>query len=290
MNSQPIPMLSGVRALADQYQTWFCDVWGVVHNGVEHFPAPVAALVAHRRSGGRVVMLTNAPRPCAIIERQLLDLGVDAEAFDVVVTSGDVTRDWLAGLGGRPVHHLGPERDWPLTQGLNLNLSSPETAQVILCSGLVDDTVETPADYDEILGAFAGRGLEMMCANPDIVVNRGGNMVYCAGALGRRYGELGGAVHYAGKPHSPIYDLAMRRIAEIAGAPVDAAGILAIGDAGHTDIAGASDYGLASLFTANGIHRQEIYRADGTPDPDQAAALFAGFRKPPVAMIHELAW
>ncbi|MHA1522958.1 MAG: TIGR01459 family HAD-type hydrolase, partial [Alphaproteobacteria bacterium] len=162
----PIPTLSGARTLADRYQAWFCDVWGVVHNGVAHFPAPVAALVEFRRAGGRVAMVTNAPRPCAVIEQQLVDLGVDREAFDVVVTSGDVARDWLQGLDQQPVYHLGPERDRPLTQGLNLNMASPETAQVILCSGLRDDTVETPGDYDDMLGAFAGRGLQMMCANP----------------------------------------------------------------------------------------------------------------------------
>ncbi|MHA1546761.1 MAG: TIGR01459 family HAD-type hydrolase [Alphaproteobacteria bacterium] len=286
----PIPTLSGARTLADRYQAWFCDVWGVVHNGVAHFPAPVAALVEFRRAGGRVAMVTNAPRPCAVIEQQLVDLGVDREAFDVVVTSGDVARDWLQGLDQQPVYHLGPERDRPLTQGLNLNMASPETAQVILCSGLRDDTVETPGDYDDMLGAFAGRGLQMMCANPDIVVNRGGNMVYCAGALGRRYAELGGPVDYAGKPCAPIYDLAFRRLSQAAGAPLDRAQVLAIGDAQHTDIAGASDYGLDSLFTANGIHASEIYGEDGTPDPHKAARLFADLSRPPVAMIHELAW
>ena len=285
-----IPTLQGVRTLSDQYQAWFCDVWGVVHNGVDHFPGAVAALMEHRRAGGRVAMVTNAPRPCTVIEQQLLDLGVDRAAFDVVVTSGDVSREWLEGLGQQPIYHLGPERDRPLTQGLNLNLVAPEVAEVILCSGLFDDTVETPDDYGDQLGAFAERGVQMMCANPDIIVNRGGNMVYCAGALGRRYSELGGPVSYSGKPHALIYDLAFRQLSEVSGAPIVPEQVLAIGDAQHTDIAGASAYGLASLFTANGIHARDIYRDDNTPDPQKSAQLFAELARPPVAMIHELAW
>jgi HAD superfamily hydrolase (TIGR01459 family) len=287
----PIPLIDGLDALSGRYDAILCDIWGVLHNGRDAFLPASEALAAFRRSGGTVILITNAPRPNPIIRDQALHFGVAPEAFDAVVTSGDVAVGMIVSRGGAPLHHIGPPRDLALIaaaaeRGVAPAVVGPEAATYLLCTGLFDDSTETPEDYADRLAAFAERRLPMICANPDLVVHRGHKLVYCAGALAEVYEALGGEAIYAGKPHRPIYTAALERIAALRGAPVAPARALAIGDALRTDLAGAAAAGLDALFVADGIHRGELY---GPNAPDDALQrLFAPPAPRPVAVIRAL--
>jgi HAD superfamily hydrolase (TIGR01459 family) len=288
----PIPLIDGLGALSGRYDAILCDIWGVLHNGREAFRPASEALAAFRCGGGTVVLITNAPRPNPIIRDQALAFGVAPEAFDAVVTSGDVAIGMIAARGGAPLHHIGPPRDLALIAaaaergGVAPPLVGPGEATYLLCTGLFDDSVETPEDYVDRLAAFAERRLPMICANPDLVVHRGHKLVYCAGALAEVYEALGGETIYAGKPHRPIYKAALERIAALRGAPVAPARALAFGDALRTDLAGAAAAGLDALFVADGIHRDELYGPAAAADALQR--LFAPPAPRPVAAIRAL--
>ncbi|MBO6755217.1 MAG: TIGR01459 family HAD-type hydrolase [Roseibium sp.] len=259
-------LVPGLQALAPDYSAVLCDVWGVLHNGVAAFEAAHAALSTYRaETGGKVVLITNAPRPAPEIKAQLARLGVVASAYDDIVTSGDVTRELLSAQVGKSVLHLGPDRDLPLYQGIDLTFGPESDAEVISCTGLVDDENETPDDYRDRLEAMVHRGVPMICANPDIVVERGDRLVWCAGALARLYEDLGGAVSILGKPHAPIYEAALRRVDTLYGRPIDPEKVLAIGDGLPTDIRGAVSQDLDVLFVTAGIHASDFGPAD-TPD------------------------
>ncbi len=251
-------VLSGVSAVIDQYELCLCDIWGVVHNGVRPFATACDALARMRAGGVTVVLVSNAPRPRSEIAIQLGKLGVPGDAFDAIVTSGDVARDLIAHRAGQPLYHLGPPRDLPLMAGLDAPRVEAAEAHYVLCTGLFDDETETAESYTEQLADFAHRGLTLICANPDLVVDRGGRIVPCAGSLAVAYEKLGGKAIYAGKPHAPIYDLAIRLGQELRGETIAKPRILAIGDAIRTDIAGAAQYGLASLMCVAGIHAEEM--------------------------------
>lgn len=239
------------------YDALFCDVWGVVHDGVASHPAAVAALTAARRAGKKVVLLTNSPRLNDGVERQIAGLGVTREAFDAIVTSGDATRA-LIEAGSRHVLHIGPERDLDIFGGLGLSLESEAGAQVIVCTGLADDRSEDPETYRPLLERLADRGLPMICANPDIVVHVGDRLIPCAGAVAAIYAEIGGTVHLAGKPHAPIYAVARRASGE-------EARVLCIGDGLMTDVLGANNHDADCLFISHGIHRDELADVIGDP-------------------------
>jgi HAD superfamily hydrolase (TIGR01459 family) len=245
-----------MRDLSARYPVWLCDVWGVVHNGVAHFPQALDALQRHRGNGGLVVLLTNAPRSAAKVAGHLAHLGVTRAHYDLIVTSGDVTHELMKPYDGHRICYLGPERDLGVLDDLRIEKVAPDRAEAILCVGLVHDDSETPEDYAPLLSQMSRRGLPMICANPDKVVRRGSRLVYCAGALAELYASMGGAVTMAGKPYRPIYDLALAGIEEKRGM-TPAADILAIGDGPETDIKGAADYGLdAVLVTAGGISEE----------------------------------
>jgi HAD superfamily hydrolase (TIGR01459 family) len=252
--------------ISGAYDVALCDIWGVLHNGRAAFVPAGQALVQFRRSGGTVVLITNAPRPSADIKEQLHRFRIPDEAFDAIITSGDVTIALIRARGSAPVYHLGPRRDLGLFDLAALGASAPprlvglEDADYVVCTGLFDDTRETPADYETSMPAMTARGLTMICANPDLVVHRGADLIYCAGALAQRYEEIGGEVIYAGKPHAPIYDEALASAALARGRPVEKTRVLAIGDAMRTDIAGASARGLDALFITSGIHREDFNR------------------------------
>jgi HAD superfamily hydrolase (TIGR01459 family) len=242
-----------MQDLSARYPIWLCDIWGVVHNGIAHFPWAVEALQRHRDNGGLVVLLTNAPRSAAKVASHLAHLGVTNDHYDLIVTSGDVTHELMLHYDGHRVYYLGPERDLGVLDDLRIVKSPPDEAEVILCVGLVHDETETPRDYAELLARMSRRRLPMICANPDKVVRRGNRLIYCAGALAELYQSMGGEVTMAGKPYRPIYDLALAR-AKGKRAAVSLADILAIGDGPETDIKGAADYGLdVVLITAGGI-------------------------------------
>lgn len=252
----PPLFISGLSEIAGRYDALLCDAWGVIHDGVRAFPGVAEALTEFRRARGPVLVLTNAPRPSAIIPGQLDRLGLPRAAYDGVVTSGDATRAAIEAMLPRAAFKLGPEKDDGLYDGLELSFAPLDEAGFIVCTGLFDDQRETPDDYRALLGGAARRGLPMICANPDIVVNWGGRMIWCAGALAEIYEALGGAVIYGGKPHPPIYEVAMTALARAAGRPAAKARILVVGDGLKTDIAGANAQGIDALFIAGegGVH------------------------------------
>jgi HAD superfamily hydrolase (TIGR01459 family) len=251
-----IKIINGIGDLTGRYDALLCDAWGVIHNGVELFPGAADAMVRFREGGGTIVILTNAPRPSSIIPAQLDRLGLAPTAYDAVVTSGDATRAEIERRLPASAFRIGPAKDDPLFDGLSIDFAPLERAEFIVCTGLENDHREEPEDYREVLTAAAARELPMICANPDIVVNWGGRMIWCAGALAEIYAELGGSVFYGGKPHAPIYRLAMSAIASARGAPVEKSRVLAIGDGLKTDIAGANAEGVDALFVAGagGVH------------------------------------
>lgn len=248
-------VMSGFAALSARYDLIFCDVWGVLHNGLSAHAAAGDALMRVRARGGKVVLVSNAPRPGAVVASQLDRIGVPREAYDAIVTSGDLTRAVVIERQGQVVYHLGPDRDRPIFKGLDVGFSDIEGADYVVCTGLFDDDRETVDDYRERLCRMRERDLWMVCANPDIVVERGDQLVVCAGALAVAYEGIGGEVYYAGKPHRPIYEAAARLAGE---PPVPRERILAIGDAIRTDIAGARGFGIDSLLVLRGIHGAEL--------------------------------
>jgi len=280
----PIPILSSIASLAAGSDAWIVDIWGVMHNGARAHAAAVDACRRFRAAGGIVVLLSNAPRPFAAVVPHMTALGVPPEAYDAGVTSGDATRDMLAAWQGRPLLHIGPERDLGLFAGLDIRLSPPQEAEVVLCSGLHDDTRETPADYGELFQGLLARSVPMICANPDIMVERGDKLIYCAGALAADYAGGGGRVTYAGKPHAPIYARTLAEIARIKGRPAEKERILCIGDGIDTDLAGAHTACLPSVFVAS-----PIFVPDGL-NADVLAKLFAGRAFAPIAAMPALAW
>jgi HAD superfamily hydrolase (TIGR01459 family) len=283
-----------LSAIADRYDAILCDVWGVLHNGRQAFPPASEALVAFRRRGGAVVLVSNAPRPNAPIRSQLVRLGVSPDAFDAIVTSGDVAIGLVAERGASPVHHIGPSRDLSRFEAAAARSGSApvlvgaDEASYVLCTGLFDDTVETPDDYAERLSAMAARGLTLICANPDLVVHRGADLIYCAGALAQAYEALGGKAIYAGKPHAPIYDAALAAAGAAFRAPLARSRVLAIGDAMRTDVAGAAGQGLDALFVTAGIHRQDLHGAGAAAAEDLLQDLFARENLRPIAVMPAL--
>jgi len=283
MTPAVIPILSSIAELSSTSDAWIVDIWGVMHNGARAFAAAGEACRRFRRRGGIVMLLSNAPRPFRAVVQQMSALGVDPEAYDGGVTSGDVTRGLLEAWSDRPLLHIGPERDKGLFEGLAARLTKPEEAQAIVCSGLWDDTSETPANYAGLFGAMAARRVPMICANPDLVVERGDKLVYCAGALAAVYEEKGGEVIYAGKPHLPIYERTFAAIARIAGAAVARERILTFGDGVDTDLLGAHRAGLRSVFIASAVH------VPGGLDARVLEALFASRPYRPIAALPALA-
>jgi HAD superfamily hydrolase (TIGR01459 family) len=276
--------IGGLKELDGLYDALLCDVWGVLHNGVAAFPGAVEALCRFRAEVGPVVLITNAPRPAASIRDQLRLLDVPDSAYDAIVTSGDVTRDIIAARPGVKLLHIGPDRDLPFYEGLDVAFVGEDEAELISCTGLVDDVVEGPEDYRPLLERLARRGLTMACANPDLVVERGDTLVYCAGALAALYAELGGTAVLAGKPHAPIYDVA-RKVVDGLGASRP----LAVGDGLPTDIRGAFDNGVPVLFVTGGIHGADFGPVD-RPDGERVAARLASEGLDAVAFLPALVW
>ena len=272
--------------LVDGIDVVLSDIWGVVHNGLESFPEACEALHTFRSRGGTVIMITNAPRPADSVQRQLRKLGVADDTYDAIVSSGDLTRHYVAGHPGRKVFWLGPERDSSIHRGLDLTLGPLEQADYIICTGLFDDETETAEDYRSMMRQARERGLPLICANPDIVVERGDRLIYCAGAIAELYRELGGEVIFYGKPHRPIYDRAMELATERRGRAMPLNRVLAIGDSVRTDLAGAHGFGIDCLFVTRGIHAEEFAGVDQL-DPASVKELFG---HPPRALIRELKW
>lgn len=239
------------------------DVWGVLHNGVTVFADAAIALEAARKAGKTVVLITNSPRPGPGVIAQLRAFGISDSVYDRIVTSGDVTRTLIA-EGPKKVFLLGPERDMPLMDGLDVEVVPEAEATAVVCTGFFDDETETPEDYTEMLKGFIARSVPMICANPDLVVERGERIVPCAGAMAAYYEQLGGEVRIAGKPHSPIYEACLAAAKEVRG-EFSKSRVLAIGDGMPTDVKGAISAGLNLLYISGGIHAAE-YMLNGETD------------------------
>ncbi|MDQ0511044.1 TIGR01459 family HAD-type hydrolase [Ancylobacter amanitiformis] len=285
------PVITSFAALAPRYDVVLCDVWGVLHNGVVAAAAASDALIRARAAGATVILVSNAPRPRDGVAKILDGFGVPRAAYDTIVTSGMVTNRLLARHAGARFWHLGPERDLGIYDGLDLTFAGLDEAELIVCTGLFDDTVETPEDYADRLKAARARNLPFICANPDIVVERGGDLIWCAGALAEAYAALGGDVVFCGKPHRPIYETALATARELRGAETPAGRVVAIGDALRTDLAGALGVGIDCLFVAAGIHAGELGLEHGAEvDPKALARLLADGPGQPAAVTTRLAW
>ena len=276
----------GLRELVGGVDVVLSDIWGVVHNGLESFPEACEALHTYRSRGGTVILINNAPRPADSVQRQLRKLGVPDETYDAIVSSGDLTRLYVAEHPGRKMFWLGPERDSSIYRGLNAVTAPLEEADYIVCTGLYDDETETAEDYRGMMLKARERKLTLVCANPDIVVERGDRLIYCAGAIAELYRELGGEVIFYGKPHRPIYERAMALAGERQGYQIDRKKVLAIGDSVRTDLTGAREFGIDCLFVTRGIHAEEFEGLDQL-DPNSVLELFG---HPPKALMRELKW
>lgn len=280
-------LISSLSQIASQYDVLFCDLWGCVHNGQQVYPAAIAALRAFHDTGGTVVLLTNAPRPWMDVVTGFDRLGIPADAYDLVVSSGDAAAAALAvGMVGSRVYHIGPAKDDSLFRlAPSVQRVALGDAEGIVCSGLFDEDTETPADYRGSFLLAQSMGLKMLCANPDLVVDLGERRIYCAGALAQVYEQMGGEVLYFGKPHAPIYQLARNRMAE-RGIADDR--ILCVGDGIGTDIAGGMAEELDTLFVTGGIAAEEFGPDAETPDPARLTAWLGTQSLTPTAAIGRL--
>jgi HAD superfamily hydrolase (TIGR01459 family) len=283
------PLVGHFSEIAADYDVLLCDVWGVIHNGIAAFPAACDALVRARARGGMVVLVTNSPRPSAVVAGQLDTLDVPRETYDAIVSSGDITRGVIEGRKGQSLFHLGPKRDESIFTGLNVKYAALDRADYVVCSGLEDDERETPDDYRSRLELMLKRKLFMVCGNPDAVVERGDKLVYCAGAIADLYATMGGDVLYAGKPHRPIYDLALAKAKAAMGRAITRERVLAVGDSVRTDLKGAHNVGIDFLFVTSGIHDEEL---GGYEQKDALAlkTIFADQGDIPIAVMRHLLW
>ena len=258
-------VIERLRDIADQFDALFCDVWGCVHNGIRPFEEAVEALADFSNDGGAVVLLTNAPRPWQHVEQHFAALGVRRDSWDLIVTSGDAAKTALfERRAGQRVFHIGPDRDTAFFEPESAAQRAAGIARVtmgeaegIVCTGLNDDNTESPEDYRGMLSAAAANNLPFLCVNPDLVVDRGAQRVFCAGALAQLYAQLGGRVLIYGKPRPDIYQLARRRLAEVRPESVPEQRILCIGDGVATDIKGAERERLPCLFVTGGLAAKE---------------------------------
>ncbi|MGV3551429.1 TIGR01459 family HAD-type hydrolase [Rhizobium sp.] len=256
--------IQSLKDITVHYDVILCDVWGVLHNGVAPFPGAGKALAQARADGATVVLITNSPRPNDSVAVQLDGIGVPRDAWDRIVTSGDVTRG-LIRQGPPNVYFLGPDRDLGLLDGTEAFAVKEKDASAIVCTGFFDDETETPEDYRDLLTHFADRNIPMICANPDLIVERGERLIPCAGAMAAFYEQLGGESRIAGKPHHPIYTEALRQATELRGT-VDRTRVVAVGDGMPTDVRGAINEGLDLLYISAGIHARDYMTGETTDE------------------------
>src|SRR5438094_8588005 len=273
-----------LRDLVGGVEVVLCDIWGVVHNGLESFPEACEALHTFRRQGGTVILITNAPRPADSVQRQLRKLGVADETYDAIVSSGDLTRNFVADHPGKKIYWVGPDRDSSIHRGLDAVMTPLEGADYIICTGLFDDETESAEDYRDMLLQALDRKLPLIRAHPDLLVERGDRLIYCAGAVAELYRELGGEVVFYGKPHRPIYERAMQLAAARNGHTAKLSKVLAIGDSVPTDLAGTQGFGIDYLILTSRIPAEEFAGIDQL-DPASVKELFG---HPPKALMR--AW
>lgn len=283
-------LVEGLKSLADGYDLILCDVWGVLHNGVKAYEAAGDALTRFRAKGGRVVLVSNAPRPGYAVGTQLDSFQVPRTAYDAIITSGDLTRLAIEERLDRIVNHIGPPRDMPIYDGLDVRFGSIEEADYVVCSGFDDDEHETVENYRARLEAMLRRDLLMVCANPDLIVERGHMILPCAGTIALAYEEMGGKVFYAGKPHAPVYEKALAVASGLSHRSIPKERVLAVGDAIRTDIAGAAGFGIDSILIARGIHAEELGLHKGDLVSDHVQDWVDRQPVVPTAIMDVLTW
>ncbi|MBS0241231.1 MAG: TIGR01459 family HAD-type hydrolase [Proteobacteria bacterium] len=266
--------------LLEAYDVLLCDVWGVVHDGNRAFPAANEALAEFRNRGGTVILVSNAPTPSTNVARVLDEKGVVRDAWDAIISSGDIALGYIGSRGWERLHIIGPgARDRAFFEAAGLPLADLDSADGLAVTGLVDDRRETAADYRPRLEIALSRNLELVCANPDLVVHVGDALLPCAGALGQLYEQMGGRVFWAGKPFPIAYDRALAEAARRRGGDTPGSRCLAIGDSIRTDLAAAQNAGVDALFIASGIHREEAMENDQL-SPEGLAKLFSAGNPP----------
>lgn len=281
-----IAVLSSISPLAETADAWISDIWGVLHNGLSAFPDAGPTCTRFRESGGTIVLVTNAPRPAEKVARMLDRLGLPRTAYDAIITSGDVSRSIVTEFPGARLFHLGPERDAGVIEGLDAKLTGADEADLVLCTGLFDDEHETPDDYRDMLAGLRERDVPLICANPDLMVERGPKLLPCAGLLAQLYETLGGRVLYAGKPYPAIYARAYAAIEAARGSLPPKDRILAIGDGLRTDVEGAGREALRCVFIASALHVDDRRAFD----EGHVRELFTGHAYPPMAAMRALKW
>ena len=272
-----INIISKFNQISTRYKSVFCDLWGCLHNGKESFDDSLKALLSFKKNGGIVILLTNAPRPSETVIKQIEKLGITKHYFDGIVTSGDAAQlELFSGKFGHKVFHIGAKRDLSFfeispklfSSPINVNLVDISRASSIVCTGLFNDLVEEPSDYEQIISEGVSRQLPFLCANPDIQVDFGDQRLWCAGAIAEGYKKAGGVSLYFGKPHKPIYDLALKKLHEI-NSSIDKSEIICIGDGIFTDILGGADYDLDTLFVSGGLSDQDTGTTNGETSPNK---------------------
>jgi HAD superfamily hydrolase (TIGR01459 family) len=289
-------IIQSLSDISSRYDTLLCDLWGCLHNGKAANPTAVAALQAFRAKGGTVALLTNAPRPSRFVIEQLDRMGVPRDAWDLVVSSGDAAQiAMLRGAVGQRIYHIGPAKDEgffaSLPEGmpdaLRITRVALDEAEGIVCTGPFDEVTETPEDYRATFLHAKARGLTLLCANPDLVVDMGETRIYCAGALARHYEAMGGTSLYFGKPYPPIYELTRQRLAAM-GRSTDAATMLAVGDGIFTDVQGGLGENIDTLFVTGGLEAARFGDDPENPDPTMVAGWIADHRMTPTHAIGRL--
>jgi HAD superfamily hydrolase (TIGR01459 family) len=281
-----------IQRLADvagDYDAILCDLWGCYHDGVEPYPAAIEACRGFRRRGGRVILLTNAPRPGGSVQRHLDQMGAPRDSYDEIVSSGGACQAAIARGGfGQRIHYVGPTRDLHVLEDIGLCPAPLDEAEAVLVAGFRDDRRERPEDYDPEIDEWKRRGLPVLCANPDLVVDRGEERLWCAGSIAKRYGDAGGEVVYFGKPHPPIYERCFAVLEKLAGAPVPRDRILVAGDGIATDVAGGRAMGLDTLFVTGGLAAAELGSDPESPDPCRVGRYLAEHGQCPQYVIGRL--
>jgi HAD superfamily hydrolase (TIGR01459 family) len=286
----PPPIIAHAEAYLKRYDVVFCDVWGVVHDGEKAYAEAGEALASFRKAGGTVILVSNAPYPAARVATVIASKGVRPDAWDAIVSSGDIAKRHVIEAGYTHIHCIGPEpRDRALFESLPGRRTALAEAEVIVCSGLVQDRTETAEDYRGLLEEAVALSLPLVCANPDLVVDVGSARLPCAGAIAALYEQIGGTVFWAGKPHPAAYEAALASARQVRGAPISADRVLAIGDAVRTDLAAAAGADIDALFIAGGLHRHEVMNGADI-DPARLAGLFQPGSPPAIAAMSQLRW
>lgn len=282
-------IIQSFSEISDRYDAILCDLWGCYHDGIRPFKAAIRACEAFRQRGGRVILLTNAPRPPRSVQHFLDGIDAPRESYDAIESSGGACQAAIAtGRFGQRIHYVGPERDLHMLEDIGLSPAPVAEAEAVLINGLRDDRTETPESYAAEIAEWRRHELPALCANPDLVVDHGDDRHYCAGSIAAAYAEAGGEVTYFGKPHAPIYEGCFEILQELNGAPVPPERIIVAGDGIATDVAGGRAMGLDALFVSGGLAAAELGGDPENPAPRLLENYFATHRQAPQFVIGRL--